>query len=348
MTIRLACILSCLAPAVLAPVAAVAQEADHNVTIVEILGLRSWTREMVADSVAKYAPGVSLEDHACAVILRDSVGFADAASISLSFGGDTTWTVLPVVEPELGELVRFRAYAVKRARLEEWSDIFEILEGDPRAMNPLQHPEVLLEGADTFFDSPVAPVALELRRTIRAHATPENWELARSTILTDSSPTNRAVAALVLSNFPDRDSTFYLLAEGLRATDSGASAAEMVLSALVRGAPRAVDWAPARDALEALVGGTNLFAYTDVLHALVETEIDPRIGRELARLNPVLLLDHVGARNPMSPRAAHRFLAHVSGHDHGRDRAAWEEWLTSATGPHEDPGVDRRTPRPVD
>lgn len=347
MSIRLACLLTCLLPSVLAPMAAVAQEADRNVTIVEILGLRSWTREMVEDSVAKYAPGVSLEDHACAAVLRNFVGFANAASIE-SARGDTTWRILPVIEPDLKHKVRFRAYAVKRPRVAEWAEIFTVLEAHPQAMNPLQHPEILLEGADTFFGSPVAPAALQLRRTIRTHASSEDWALARSTILTDSSYANRAVAALVLSNFPDRDSTFYLLTEGLRAPDHGAAAAEMVLSALVRGAGRAIDWAPAREALEAVVGGTNLFAYNDLLHALVDTEIDPLLGRELARLNPVLLLDHLGARNPMSPRAAHRFLVHVSGHDLGRDTAAWEEWLTSAAGPGEHPSVDRRTPDPVD
>lgn len=337
---RLLRVVTCLTVSIAAPAPASGQEPDRKVIIVEILGLRSWTREMVEDSVAKYAPGVSLEDHACAVILRDSVGFADAASIGLSFGGDTTWTVLPVVEPELRGLVRFRAYNVKRPRLDEWGDVFAILEGNPRAMSPLQQPEVLLAGADTFFGSPVPEEALELRRAVRTQGTMEDWELARSTILTDSSYSNRTVAALVLSNFPDRDSTFHLLAEGLRATDSGASAAEMVLSALVRGAPRAVDWAPAREALEALVGGTNLFAYTDVLHALVATEIDPELGRELARLNPVLLLDHLGARNPMSPRAAHRFLVHVSGQDFGRDKEAWQRWLAPPADPGEAQAAD--------
>jgi len=85
----------------LAPAALVAQDARKGTTIVEILGLRTWTRQMVEDSVAKYQPGVSLADHACAIILRDSVGFADAASITMSMGGDTSWTVLPVVEPSL-------------------------------------------------------------------------------------------------------------------------------------------------------------------------------------------------------------------------------------------------------
>jgi hypothetical protein len=284
---------------------------------------------MVEDSVAAYVPGISLADAACAVILRDSVGFADAAVTSFSFGGDTVWTVLSVVEPEMKDRVRFRPYKTNNPAVEEWADLFEILEEDRRAMNPLQHPEVLLEGADMFFDQAVPTTTIELRRRLRARRTARDWEIARSTILWDSSSTNRTVAALVLSNFSERDSTFYLLAEGLRATDSGASAAGMILSALARGVPRAIDWEPAREALEALVGGTNLFGYVNVLGVLVATEVDATLGRELALLNPTLLLDHLGARNPYTPGVAHRFLAQIHGSDLGRDRAAWEAWLAS-------------------
>lgn len=305
----------------------VAQVPRDQTTVVEILGLRTWTRQMVEDSVARYAPGVSLEDHACAVVLRDSVGFADAASIQFSMPGRTSWRILPVVEPTMKDRVRFRVYSTARPKLEEWSDIFVILEQHRGAMNRLQHAEVLLGEPDSIFGDALPEAVLELRRTLRRHDSQQDWELARNALLSDSSYTNRTVAALVLSNFPERDSTFYLLAEGIRATDGGAAVATMILSALTRGAPRRVDWGPAREALEALVGGTNLFAYPRVLDALTATEIDSALGRELAKINSVLLLDHVGAKNPMTPPPAHRFLVHISGRDLGRDAAAWEEWL---------------------
>lgn len=306
---------------------AAAQQSQPATTVVEILGLRTWTREMVEEAVARYQPGVSLADHACAVILRDSVGFANAASITFGMGGDTTWAILPVVEPGRRAQVRFRAYTARRPKVQEWADVFGVLERHPRAMGALQHPEVLLGDADSVFGAPLPQGADELRVALRRHRSARDWELARNAILSDSSATNRAAAALVLSNFPGRDSTYYLLAEGLRATDFGTSAAEMVLSALSRGAPRRVDWAPARDALQALFGGTNLFAYTDVLEALVATEIEPALGRALARVDAGLLLDHLAAANPMTPPPAHRYLVHVAGHDLGRDKAAWREWL---------------------
>lgn len=316
-----------LSAIVLAATASAAPEARGQTPAVEILGLRSWTVGMVEDSVARYAPGLSLADAACAIILRDSVGFADAAVATFDYGGDTVWTVLSVVEPEMRERVRFRAYGTAHPPIAEWADLFEVLEQDRGAMQALQYPRVLLGAADSAFGRAVPATTLELRRRLREHRTTRDWELASITILSDSSRANRTVAALVLGGFPERDSTFYLLAEGIRASDSGASAATMILSALARGAPRPIRWEPAREALGALVGGTNLFAFADVLEALVETQVDPALGRELARLNPILLLDHLGARNPSTPPAVHRFLAHVYGRDLGRDRAAWEAWM---------------------
>jgi hypothetical protein len=315
----------CLALALCALPAA-AQEPARAPATVQILGLRNWTAKMLEDSVTRYAPGTRLAENACAVILRDSVGFADAGVIRLGAGG-RSWAILKVVEPELRDRVRFRTYAATRPAVEEWAELFALLREHRDAMNPLQHPEVLLGGSDTAYGQPVSEPARRLRTLLRGHATPRDWELARAAILSDSSPTNRTVAALVLSNFGARDSTFHLLAEGMRATDMGAATAGMVLSALARHQPRAVDWAPARDALDALVGGTNLFGYTHVLDALAATRIDPSLGRALAQRNPGLLLDHLSSQDPVSPGPAHRFLAHVSGRDFGRDRAAWERWL---------------------
>lgn len=304
------------------------QSSRGGATVVEILGLRTWTREMVEDAVAKYAPGISLEDRSCAVLLRDSVGFADAASMRLSMR-DTTWVILPVIEPRMKERVQFRTYVENRPKAELWADIYAILEQHPAAMSPLQHPTVLLGQADSVLGRPVSEEALQLRRVLRAHDSARDWDLARSTILSDSNHTNRAAAALVLSNYPERDSTFYLLAEGIRAKDVGAAAAQMVLSALAEGTQRRVNWAPAREALEALVGGTNLFAYPRVLQALVATDIRPDLGRHLALVNGGLLLDHLGARNPLSPPPAHEFLVHVSGQDLGRDPGAWRDWFST-------------------
>lgn len=325
MRAKVACAVLCLS--VLGGTAS-AQQLKQGTTVVELLGLRKWTRQMVEDAVAKYQPGVTLADHSCAVILRDSVGFADAAAITVHTPTDTTWVVLPLVEPEQKALVRYRRYTARRKPVAAWRDIEGILKANPRALMPLQSPDVLLDSADTFAGKPLDADTRALRRAVRAHATARDWAAARAAILYDSSVENRTAAALVLSNFASRDSAWYLLAEGLRSLDGGAEASQMVLSALTRGAPRKVDWAPAKETLRALVGGTNLFAYLTVLRLLAATQVDPALGLELARVNPGLLLDNLGARNPLTVMPAHSFLVHIRGQDLGRTPDAWKAWIS--------------------
>jgi len=223
--------------------------------------------------------------------------------------------------------VRFRTYASERPEIAAWADIFSVLERDRQSLNDLQYPEVLFGRADSVSGRAIPASTLELRRKIRRHNSARDWARARRALLVDGNPRNRFVAALVLSNFPQRDSTYYLLADGLRNSDSGAMAAQLVLSAMSRHAPRRVDWRPAEDALVALVGGTNLFMYTEVLDVLAATQVDPALGLRLARANPVLLMDHLTAKNPFSPPPARRFLVHIRGQDLG-DPAAWSAWLS--------------------
>lgn len=324
MTIRPGTLISLL---ILLLPATIAAQAPGSTTVVEIVGLREWTRGMVEDSLAKYAPGTSLEDRGCAVILRDSVGFADASYIRLRGFGDTAWVVIPVVEPSAAHLIRFPEYTVAAPPVEEWSDVFEVLGETLRPLAQFRTPEVVLGDADSLAGRPLSEETLRLREVLRRHDTGVDWELARNTILTDSSFHNRAVAALVLSNFPARDSAFYLLVGAIRAPDIGGSAAMTVLTALSRGAQPPSDWSPAREALEALVGGTAIQFYPAVLDLMRAWEIDRDLGRELMRVNPELLFDHLGARNPMTPLAPHRFLTYISGTDFGRDTAAWRAWL---------------------
>ena len=308
------------------PSTAPTQQARSPATTLEIIGLRSWSQQMLEEAVSRFQPGISLTDAACAVVLRDSVGFANASVLRLSLGA-TQWAVLTVLEPSEKHRVRFAEYSVRRPNPERWSELFGILAASPGALSPFQRPEVLVGEADSVWNAPLAEPTLQLRRALRTRTSADDYLLAESTIRSDSNAANRAVAALVLSNFRERDSAYHLLAEALRANDHGASTASMVLAALSDGAARPVDWAPARATLDAILGGTNLFAYGDFLDLLVSTKLDPAIGRELAARHPDLLLGHLGAKNPMTPGPPHRFLVHVSGQDFGTDPSKWKPWL---------------------
>src|SRR4051812_37290313 len=70
---------------------------------VEVLGLHAWTRQMLQDSVRRRRPGTEFGDAACALILRDSLHFADAAVWRFRDGS----VVLAVVEPGDSTRVRY-------------------------------------------------------------------------------------------------------------------------------------------------------------------------------------------------------------------------------------------------
>ena len=85
-----------------------AQQVVYGDTIVEVLGLRSWSPVELEAAVRRYAPGVSLASGGCAVILRDSLGFADASVSSyVGLSADTVWVSVRVIEPRDSALIRY-------------------------------------------------------------------------------------------------------------------------------------------------------------------------------------------------------------------------------------------------
>src|SRR5688500_64440 len=68
-------------------------QSSVSTTRVEVLGLRNWIVQMLESAVSRYAPGTTLADAACAIILRDSVGFPDATTFAITDEAGTQWRV---------------------------------------------------------------------------------------------------------------------------------------------------------------------------------------------------------------------------------------------------------------
>jgi hypothetical protein len=307
-----------------------AQRVVYGDTIVEIVGLRTWTVEALESEVRRFSPRTTLASSACAVILRDSVGFAEAAAfVSTTRGSDTTWVLLTVVEPEDSALVRYdrdrrRPISIPR----DWEELDAILRDNATAVSPLQHPEVLLDGATETLWGAVPEITLFIREGIREHSTPIDQAIAYELLEQSSDATPRRLAALVATNFAEDDRTWHALVRGVLAgSDLGTSTATMVLRALTRAGRFTVDWSDAEEALAAVFGGTNLFAYGAVLTSLAETDVDLSLGHRLARQNPFLLVDHALAENPMAAASARRFLEHIGAPDLRSGREAVLDWL---------------------
>src|SRR6266566_1951964 len=77
---------------------------------VEVLGLRTWTLQMLQDSIRRRVPGQTLEDAACMITLRDSLHFADALVATYSGvpgAAGRTFLVVKVIEPQEATRVRW-------------------------------------------------------------------------------------------------------------------------------------------------------------------------------------------------------------------------------------------------
>jgi hypothetical protein len=76
-----------------------------------------------------------------------------------------------------------------------------------------------------------------------------------------------------------------------------------------------------------VLDGTDLFVHNTLLDALAATRVDPALASALLRGGGELVLAKLRSHDPSGARAAHRFLAQVSGRDFGQNAAAWENWL---------------------
>jgi hypothetical protein len=306
-------------------------------TRLELIGLKRWTLAMIQDSLARYAPGDSLTSHACAAILRQKLGFADAAVQFYPagfFGNTKGYFSVPVVEPQDSARVRYRAEprdsAADRA---EWLPALAVFRDHNQVFQTaIQRPSLLL--GQTHPDSARPPLAgaRPLFEFLRAHRRERDRHEALRTLAQDGNWQNRVIAAVIIAGFADSDSTWWALVDALRDRDGRVSAtATQVLTTLSRSAARTVNWAPAVDPLRAVLDGTNLFAHNALLETLAATRVDPSLARLLLRGGGELVIAKLRSEDPIGAKAAQNFLLQVSGGglDFGRDAGAWEAWIRS-------------------
>jgi hypothetical protein len=301
----------------------------------ELIGLKRWTLAMIQDSLARYAPGESLTSHACAAILRGKLGFADAAAEyyppGVEAGTKGYWGV-PVVEPQDSARVRYRARPRDSVPdRTEWAAALAFFkQHNQEFQSAIQWPPFLLARMHSDSLEPRLAPARPLLEFLRAHRTEADRRSALWTLAHDGNVRQRAVAAVVLAGFPERDSTWWALADALRDQDGMVSAtASQVLSTLSQSAARPVNWAPVADSIRAVLDGTDLFAHNILLDALAATSVDSALASKLLRGGGELVLAKLRSKDPRGARAAHRFLAQVSGRDFGQNVAAWENWVRS-------------------
>ena len=308
---------------------------------VEFIGLQQWTAQKLFDAIRELDPNRPF--HACAAVMKMDLGFAEAAAFGYmnSFSADSErYTV--VVGVEDSSRVRYRPVGSEKLGLPEtWEELrtligenmgtldaaaFTLLaRGGPWA-DPRKFAEMV--GAD--------PDALDQIRDLVGRANgEEDRRLAHEVLARDSAWLARVTAALVLANFMDDDTSWHALVGAM--TDSHArvrGTAVRIFDGVITQEPGPFDWSAVPAPLQALLAGTNPFAFNNILRILVVTDIDPAFARSLIRESPDLLLAHAGAEHQPTRVPALAFLRAASGEDFGTDVDAWTAWVEGLSEGH--------------
>jgi len=292
---------------------------------VEFLGLEEWTPKLIQERLGYKSAD---ELHFCMNDLKKA-GFADAAVVVYREQG-RRYTVITVVEPQYAADVVYGARPEREISVpKSWEPLRRVVE-DPRYLEG-----GVLDYASTLPGARAVQPPLadggpqDWWPALRARAEQADYEKAQEALNHAADPVDRAAAALVLMNFPDRHAAWQNLIRGLRDPEIRVSATCLQsLHSLSTYVPRKIDWAPVLSDIGYLLRGTNLFAFRLFLNLLTLTHVDPAFARPLMENGGGrLVLAYLRAGHQAERDAAHAFLVQLRGGDLGNDPSAWATWI---------------------
>ena len=300
---------------------------------VEVIGLRQWTLQMLQDSLARHAPGTTLQSHACAAALRYKLGFADASAVRHVRNGVVQRVVVTVREPQDSALVRYRPMPLEAGPgRAEWHPVSALFLERPRAFHIALRLYTAIPGQmdldhGTGEDSVAAAAALEF---LKARTTEDDRQAAHEALAKSPYVAERIAAALILGNFADRDDTYWALVEAMRESDGPVKQiASDVLDAVSTAAPRKVDWGPAAEGIHAMLNGTSVVTLPKLVRILSRTGVDSAYANPFLRGGGDMLIAYAASETEMLSRSARTLLVQLRGTDLGPSPEAWREWVLS-------------------
>lgn len=325
---------------------------DSNRTV-EIVGLRRWTPDMLRDSLRKYAPDEGLDSDAAAANLRNLLGFADAAtSIHTTVFDESEKAIVTLAVREPGDSARVHYAEQSLDSLPQhraWASLAAGFAADTTgrllqivAGAHLDGPSRLVvdstvkrrtfthrEGFD--YESPADSIAAKpWLDSLSKRLSNADYGQAVETIDSSRSGPDRAIAALVLANFPERDGAWRALLKAAVGREQGRDAfiAQHALIALSQRAPsRSVDWSPMVATIHDVLDGTALAALAPLATALVATGASTAHAGAYLAGGGEMLTAYVESDNPDVRDAAHDLLVKLRGQDLGFEPGPWRDWI---------------------
>lgn len=312
-----------LAIAVSPPVRA--QVIQTSVGSVEFLALEKWTPAQIQQRLGYASPD---QLHACAADLK-KLGFPEAAVVGYSEQGKR-YSIVTVVEPQHAAEILYKPGPTRHISLTQgWNNLKNIAKQPAFLEGGILDYGRTVPGAKT--DQPW--LADGTRQAwwgaLSKVRRPIDFENAQRIIRESADRDARAIAAVVLMNFPAEDGAWRSLVSGLRDPDSAVRASALqAVNSLATYHARKVDWRPASADLVSLLHGTNLFAFQFVLKTLTLTQIDNTLAGPILRDGGArLAIAYLRARHHEQYDLAHQFLVQIRGRDLGSDTKLWEQWV---------------------
>ena len=298
---------------------------------IEFVGLENWNLAMIQEKLKYDSPDkIFFAQHD----LTDKLGFAGVSCVIYLEDGKP-YKFLTVIEPEHAKQIQYLPAPAKSLPApKQWSDLIRVVEEKkPGFTNALVDYGGTLPNVVTT-QKPLLPDEEKTWfRYLQQRRTKNDYKFALRTLAEDGDYRNRAVAAMVLANFADREQTWRSLIAGLRdSNDLVRMTAQKVLVTLTKHIrhPVSVDWLPVADSIHHLLKGTNVYALQDVLKTLLKTNVSPSLAKPLLRDGGGrLLLAYLKAAHREERSLAHQLLVRLSGGDFGFDDRRWGEWVNS-------------------
>lgn len=288
---------------------------------------------MMQDSLARYAPRDSLQSHACAAILRYKLGFADASSTTFVAPDGTSRVVVAVREPQDSARVRYRLVKLDSLHSRvDWRVASDVIQRRPDIFWPAIQSYLRDDRSATLTwrsreDSTMSAALVGFLST---RVSPKDLRTARRVLAASSNMYDRAIAALILANFPQRDEGWWALVEALREVDGPVrGVAAETLVAMSRRHPRRVPWTPVASAIHAMLDGTSLFVVPTLLEVLARTHAGPRDAIHFLRGGGDMVVRYLDSSEPSLASRSRTLLIQLHGGDLGSSTQVWRDWIAT-------------------